>query len=178
MRPIWISGNASADQERKEPNKEVVSKLKEFLSYKDGWHYGEGVRFSRRAVHDVFNLCRYSNSIGLLEADVFPGLSGDLQLVIYTEESEYVATRKPDGRWEFSIESGDNEVELSENASFEAVCACIRELTLKRRNQVWRVTSGSSQKNIGTEERGYSGALRFAPLPMAGEFQHSAKIVR
>jgi hypothetical protein len=62
-------------------------KIRGFLSLGDGWFQGEGKAFRENTVAIALDLCRHAEN-HLLGADVAPGLEGEIQLFVYTNENE------------------------------------------------------------------------------------------
>lgn len=76
----------------------TVERINEFAGYHAGWHYGEGVSFSRQTIDLALALHSILLDVGICETDAFPSLEGEVIVAAYM--GGYVAEMavQPSGR--------------------------------------------------------------------------------
>ena len=92
------------------------SKLEEFRSLPDGWHFGEGVSATPKAytgAHLLLNLA----SIWRAPADVFPEAEGGILLVAYDDGGDFEILCRADGSFDLILDFNDEEVLREEGVS-------------------------------------------------------------
>lgn len=106
----------------------IRSKIKDFATFEEGWHYGEGESFSNEIislaleVHDFF----YNNSF--LTLDAFPGFNGEIRVTAYPKNYYFEATIEDVNNITFLIEdSNDEEIFYADNLSIEELKTLIKE---------------------------------------------------
>ena len=66
----------------------VIKKINYFTQLKTGWHYGEGDPVNKDVAKRAIDFC-YGQAIRsdyLFDMDAFPGLEGDILVVVYDPE--------------------------------------------------------------------------------------------
>jgi hypothetical protein len=92
-------------------------KILDFADIEDGWHFGEGVPVSQRAIRDASRLHDVLIGYGFYETDAFPGLAGEVRVTAYWKDRYFEFTREGDGAWSFIEEENGMELEASERHS-------------------------------------------------------------
>ena len=72
------------------------SKIQAFSRLKDGWSYSEGIAFDESVISLSLELLRECNERGLLRTNAFPGLNGEILLVVYCKKDSLEFTVEPD----------------------------------------------------------------------------------
>ncbi len=94
-------------------------KIFEISEFENGWHYGEGVKFSKGAIKDILALHRELVLKGCFNTDVFPGLNGELQITVYSGKDCVIFERSIEGLWDVTHEINDEESESVQGLSLQ-----------------------------------------------------------
>lgn len=94
-------------------------KIWSFKSLTKGWHYGEGVPFTKDLLERAIALNQDALNFGFFETDAFPGISGEIMLVIYHENQDLEFTIETNGQITFVHEIDGEEILYEESLSFE-----------------------------------------------------------
>src|SRR5580700_10082908 len=93
------------------------TKLLDFADIENGWHFGEGVTISQKAIRDASRLHDTLLEFGFYETDAFPGLAGEVRVTAYCEAHYFEFTRERDGTWKYIEETNGVEIEELERES-------------------------------------------------------------
>ena len=94
-------------------------KLLGFLALTDGWHYGEGVAFERKRIDRAIQLVKTACQRGLYTSDAFPGIGGQVMVVIYHGNRDLEVTIEADDTVTIVHENDGQEESYKEAASFD-----------------------------------------------------------
>jgi len=122
------------------------NKILDFEDIEDGWHFGEGIAVSRRAIQDACRLHDTFLEYGFYETDAFPGLAGEVRVTAYWKDYYFEFTRERDGRWRFIEEVNGSEIEDAErdNLSLSETQKTVEEIA----QRLW-TTFATSQETTG-----------------------------
>lgn len=118
---------------------DIRKKLAEYVSFADGWNFGEGARFSQRAISATGNCSQYGLALGMEKQDCFPGLAGEIMLVFYEPKHQIELTVDPCGKIDVLVDSCTESVEEIFDLSVDKACTWLG--TWSRKRWIW---SGSS----------------------------------
>ncbi|MEX8548326.1 MAG: hypothetical protein V5804_12055 [Mucilaginibacter sp.] len=105
-----------------ESKNSIFKKLDTFLTFKKGWHYGEGEIFNIETIDRSKNLCFYLYNMLFTSIDVFPGFDGEVLIKIYFLNSAVEIFVKNDNKFHFSImDKEDNDLYQSDILSIEGL---------------------------------------------------------
>jgi hypothetical protein len=107
------------------------SKILNFKSLQDGWHYQEGVAFSDAAIQDALLVHRQIFFKGFTRTDAFPGPNGEIQVTMYFEAHYFQFERESSSLWNITHEVDDKEVEFLEEKNISLVVDYINALNAK-----------------------------------------------
>ena len=71
---------------------DIIKKLKSFKELKNGWYYGEGIKFSGRRINNVEKIINLLLENKFTELDIFPGIDGEIRITIYADQHYYELT--------------------------------------------------------------------------------------
>jgi hypothetical protein len=77
------------------------SKIQAFSRLKDGWSYSEGISFNDTVILQALALLRECSDLGFFKTNAFPGLNGEILLVVYRKNDSLEFTVEPDGTFTF-----------------------------------------------------------------------------
>lgn len=86
-------------------NDHADAKLQAFSRLNAGWSYGRGMAFDSSVIANAAMLVQESTARGFFKLNVFPGLSGEVQVVIYRRKNAAEFTVEPDGNIWFCVEA-------------------------------------------------------------------------
>ena len=75
---------------------QTEDKIQAFGHFRAGWSHAEGVPFARLVIEQAAGLAQLSNKLGL-RTDAFPGLDGEIMVVIYRKNYAIELTVEVDG---------------------------------------------------------------------------------
>ncbi|HZM03394.1 MAG TPA: hypothetical protein VFC44_10235 [Candidatus Saccharimonadales bacterium] len=107
------------------------SKILSFGEFQSGWHYGEGIAFTKRAIEDAILLHRQIYFKGFQKTDAFPGQNGEIQITVYNENHYFQFERQKEGSWEVTHEDNNQEVEFLPLQSFDQALNYVNGLNSK-----------------------------------------------
>ena len=93
-------------------------KIRAFASLPVGWQHGEGHPPSDSTIEHAIILNIYASDLGFKETNAFPGIEGEVQLLIYHERTTLEITLEIDDSVTFIHEQDDKEIESIENLTF------------------------------------------------------------
>jgi hypothetical protein len=125
-------------------------KILDFSEIEDGWHFGEGISISSKAIRDASRLYDVLIEYGFYETDAFPGLAGEVRVTAYWNDYYFEFTRERDGRWSFIEEIGGIEQEQAEQHSLTSSQA--HKIVEEIAQSIWN-TFATSPEFIGTPEK-------------------------
>ena len=83
----------------------VEIRLEEFSRLGRGWHYGQGLPFSRTTVENARRLSTVAEREGFRVQETFPGVNGEILINLYPSEYEEIElTITEEGRIELLVE--------------------------------------------------------------------------
>jgi len=83
-----------------------------FRDLKRGWHFGEGKPIDKTGIDEALHLHSEILLHRFTRTDAFPGLNGEIQLTIYSNNDYFEFTREPTGKWTFVHEHLEAEVDV------------------------------------------------------------------
>lgn len=101
------------------------SKIWSFRRLRNGWHCGEGSEFSERELLEAIKLHSEIVGVGILKTNAFPGLSGEVRVTAYQEDSYAEFTLEKNGLWTFSLEKGEEEKDRKEFLSSDQIISIV-----------------------------------------------------
>jgi hypothetical protein len=140
------------------------AKIKSYLHRKDNWHFGEGVAFDPGVVDAAVKLHRFIVSKGHYRTNAFPGLGGEVIVVVYHGPRYYEFVVMPDHHLVYTHEVDDKEIVYREPISVEDAYAIIEDI----RAGAWN-SSESLLESTTTRIEVDSRAGLFAILEVAAE---------
>lgn len=128
--------------------------------YESGWHYGEGKGFGESVIHDIHVLYDEALENGLYEADVFPGLDGEVMFSIY-DSGHYLEFTVSESEIEYLKERDKKEL-CRGSLTLEEAKAAIREF----RKELWSLSglSVSTTMIVGSENSRSSHLSEAVPV--------------
>lgn len=124
----------------------AFTKVREFLEMEEGWHFGEGVTPTRETAKIALNIAEKA-SLSLLSTDVFPGISGEIQLSVYHKNHYLEFIVEPNGAITYARESDDQEIEYEEGIRIENAIEKLNNLV----EEIWPNTSEHYTPDILTK---------------------------
>ena len=121
---------------------EVLEKIDSFLELEKGWHYGEGIAFSKETVSMAKKFAEQA-IWSVFDTDAFPGIDGEIMVTVYFEDHYLEFTIESSGEIEYVYEFKDEEIDESENLNFREA----EEKLDKFCENIWH-TSGLSTESI------------------------------
>ncbi len=64
-------------------NLDTKKVIEGFASLENGWHFGKGVAPSNNTISTAIELLRFSGDLGFTTTDAFPGVSGEINVVLH-----------------------------------------------------------------------------------------------
>ena len=124
------------------------AKILDFEDIDDGWHFGEGVVLSRRAIQEACLLHDTLLEHGFYETDAFPGLAGEIRVTAYWKDYYFEFTRERGGKWRYIEEVNGVEIENLErdNLNLSEAQMVVEEIA----QRLWN-TFATSQEGTGTK---------------------------
>ncbi|MGH9838505.1 MAG: hypothetical protein ACREEM_06960 [Blastocatellia bacterium] len=107
---------------------QTMEKIRVFANLDNGWHYDSGKGMSEFSVSAGIKILVYAHAMGFTSMDVFPGLSGEVQVTLYDEDSYYEFTVELDRSLTIVHEIGKEEVLYLENQSLNKAIEKIEDL--------------------------------------------------
>ena len=138
------------------------TKIREFKLLQAGWHYGQGVPPQDSTLNKAVELHREAQRHGFFYMEAFPGVSGEVMLVVYHKKHSLEFTLEVDGMVTFIHEIDGRDVAYEEGLSFEQAKAKIKGLR-KRECDL----SNTFTKSITVHENNASSALPLRILAAA-----------
>jgi len=108
-----------------------MEKIRVFASLDNGWHYGSGKGMSEFSVSAGIKILSYAQAMGFTSMDVFPGLSGEVQVTLYDEDSYYEFTVESDESLTIVHEIGKEELLYLENQSLNKAFEKVEGFSIK-----------------------------------------------
>jgi hypothetical protein len=103
-----------------------VRKIVGFADYPAGWHYGQGVPPTSRTVARAILFCYWVETLGHTDMGAFPGIDGEIQIVLYGREKEMEITFEVDGTITVAVERAAHLEFYQNNLSVPETLALIR----------------------------------------------------
>lgn len=102
------------------PKDLATGKINNFKQFQEGWHFGDGVRFSSSIINDSLEIISFLKNRGFAIIDAFPSINGDIRITTYPNGFYFAITVSNETGITFWIEDNDhNELFIKENLSFE-----------------------------------------------------------
>jgi hypothetical protein len=134
---------------------EARKKIRIFATLPEGWHYGDGIAAAPRTEFMALRLQAEALTVRLFQMDAFPGIKGEIRLVIY--EPNYLEfTIESDGTITFLEEQNGQETDYQPNLSLEEALLILN----KAGRQLWGSFASTTGTTIGIN-------TDFRPLPSA-----------
>lgn len=144
----------------------TVQKIREFVDLSQGWHFGEGIPSSQENLRRAQALLVKSEELGFDTTDAFPGIEGEIQIVIYREDTDYEFTVENDGTITFIHDENDKELRYEPNLSLEDAIETLDRLS----DKAW-LFSGSFTASTMIRTANDSVAWPFATLVTGRAYQ-------
>src|SRR5437870_2555161 len=74
----------------------IETKIETFSKLPAGWHYGEGVAPSRRAINAATAWNRILRALGFQHTDAFSGIAGEILVTAYHGDHQIEVVVEPD----------------------------------------------------------------------------------
>ena len=123
--------------------------LDRFENFSDGWNFGEGLRANPISLHYCRELLRFAFDLGHREAEVFPGVGGEVQVCFFDDDDVLEITAEANGSLTLVVEQNDAIIYRRTNANFIETLKILKDFTF---NQCRSYVSSIS-KNITAAER-------------------------
>jgi hypothetical protein len=107
---------------------ETRRKLEDFTSLPKGWNFGEGVSTSRKIVALANGVLDRAQDLGFQLADVFPGVSGEVQVNLYQDEHYFEFIIDAPDQVTFVYEQCDEEKEFLEGVTLFAALSALERI--------------------------------------------------
>lgn len=151
------------------------SKIRSFSSYQNGWHYHEGIAFSKASVDDALILHRQIFFKGFTRTNAFPGPNGEIQITMYHKNHYFAFEREASGLWNITHEVDGEEVESLQQKNFDEVVSYVNALDSKicdifdvfSKIIGTSTTKGSRSMPFGDTAMGFLSSTRTACLTAA-----------
>lgn len=149
----------------------IITKIQGFAQLPKGWHYGEGRPADEATVNNATAIAKEARHLNFKEMDAFPGVSGEVVVVIYSGDEDLEFTLFQNGRVTFSHESGCLEIDYQENLSLVDAIEKLRSFRKSRCRQSDSFTSTTMTTSVGVLEARHSRI----PVRILPEYQSSAQ---
>lgn len=106
----------------------TLEKIRELAHYKDGWRFGDGVKFSKDVIKTATWLHLQAVDLGFLKTGVFPGLAGELIVTVYKAKHCLEFTINSDLNIDYVHEIGDGDENTDVGLSIESALTKMMEL--------------------------------------------------
>jgi hypothetical protein len=93
------------------PRERAQKKIREFAELRDGWCYGEGHPPSESTVKAALELNKWAIRLGLGRTNAFPGLDGEITVVVYVGDHDYEFRVESDGQVSYQHDLDGNMLE-------------------------------------------------------------------
>lgn len=97
----------------------TIRKAREFADLSEGWHFGEGVPPSHENLGTAHSLLVKAEELEFDEADVFPGIDGEIQIAIYRGDDDYELTIERNGTITFVHDENGKELRYEQGLSLD-----------------------------------------------------------
>lgn len=126
----------------------VLTKIRDFLQLKPGWHFGEGKPPDKNIIERALFLAERAIAV-LFNIDAFPGIDGEIMVTIYHYNHYLEFTFETDNSVTYVHEKDGKEVCYQEHLSFEIA---LKELD-NFCEQIWNSSELSTASILTQEEK-------------------------
>lgn len=99
----------------------ATDKIKSFLDFKAGWHYGEGESFSEDMVDLSIRVVNLLKNKEFHTIDAFPTFDGEILVSSYFDNMVFDFTIHKNKTITLGVEMGDKEINCFELTSFDEI---------------------------------------------------------
>jgi hypothetical protein len=129
--------------------KSTEKKIESFRELRPGWHYGEGVAPNEITVRNATRLNRLAHALGFPKTDAFPGVDGDVILVIYHENYDLEFTLRASGGITYYKMKEDEDIEYEKGLSFEQASIKVFLFNV----EIWKLSDYLTSEDTATNPR-------------------------
>lgn len=119
-------------------------KIHNFLRFKSGWHFGEGVAPSYEVAEQASAIVEQASFYGV-DTDAFPGIDGEIMVTVYRDNNYLEFTSETDGTVTFVHERRRRQISYKEGLQLNQALDEVRRIG----GQTWNIL-GSFTKIIST----------------------------
>lgn len=141
---------------------QTIKKVKGFARLVNGWHYGEGTPAVPEIIKLAENFLLKAEDWGLIEANAFPGIDGQIELTFYVKDKTFAFTFDLDNTFSITEETAGNIISDIYGQSYKVAEETLWQISLEN-----QTISGSSTLDIGIQE-----TKDLEPLPSSGHQQN------
>lgn len=113
----FLASNKS-EQKLSFPKSLTEDKIRSFLNFPKGWHFGHGFPPSDKTVMKALRICNLAQLYSL-ETDAIPGIDGEIQILCFNANDTLEFTIGKEGKVTFVFEKGIKEISYIEGLSIE-----------------------------------------------------------
>lgn len=106
----------------------ATSKIQNFEKFIDGWHFGEGVAFSKSTLDLAIEIIMLIKKLGYGVVDAFPGTDGSLGIYTYENGKNIDIDINQQGLLKLKIEDDNSDIIFEDNISIEKLNTKLIEL--------------------------------------------------
>lgn len=106
-------------------------KIESFSTFRNGWNYNEGIKFDLDTINLALKLNNeIINNKEIDKTDAFPGLDGDIRIVIYSDMYYLEFTIRKTSNIhiiDYLLEKNDRKIDFKEGITFDMAINIIKE---------------------------------------------------
>ena len=117
----------------------MINKVNGFRKLTRGWHYGEGFAPDDNTINNAIDLLKIASSYGLQDSDAFPGIEGDILILLYSNNDILEFSFECSGEIDYIRQKDKTTIDEREHLDIKNAVQVIRNF----RKESWKLSDYS-----------------------------------